>query len=126
MGTIETNINKQNDLTTHTVSGEIKAEEIIDKINSYYLGEVTKLILWDFSCAIIDNIKPKEIAQIAKLTNEFSKNRIGGKTALIVSSDLGYGFCRMYEIHHLILESPLNHMVFRNKAEALEWLRVNA
>jgi len=43
MGTIETQIDLERDLTIHTASGEISADEILRRIRSYYEGEVTRL-----------------------------------------------------------------------------------
>ena len=91
MGNIETDIDFQKDLTIHTVSGEITARELIEKIESYYSGRVTRLLLWDFSEASFGKIKADEVAKIAKLTKKYSQRRKGGKTALIFMSDVGYG-----------------------------------
>ena len=49
MAPIETSIDYPNDLTIHTVTGEVSAEEIIQRIEDYHSGRVTLRVIWDFS-----------------------------------------------------------------------------
>lgn len=123
MGTIETHSNKELNLTIHTVSGEVTAKELILEVETYYhLGEATRLILWDFSEASLTAITSKDVTWIAKHTSQYAGERIGGKTALVFSSDLGFGLGRMYDIRQDIEKSQLAHMCFRSRQEAMEWL----
>ena len=47
MATIETTIERDRDLTVHTVTGELTPEEILAKLDDYFKGEPTSRILWD-------------------------------------------------------------------------------
>jgi len=124
MGNIDTQIDTQKDLTIQIVTGEITAQEIIAAIESYYQGVATRLILWDISQASLKKIRSEEVAQVAKLTQKYSRLRERGKTALLFSSELGFGLGRMYDINQDVERSELTHMSFRNRDEALAWLGV--
>ena len=122
MGEIETFLDKQKDITVHTVTGEITAEELILKIEEYYSGESTKSILWDFTEASLEKITPGQVREIAEFTKERSEIRRGGKTALVFGSDLGFGLGRMFDTFQEIGDSKVEHMAFRDKQKAMEWL----
>ena len=126
MGTIETRIDLDRNLTTHTVSGEISAEDIRRRICSYYEGEVTGLLLWDFSDADIERASASDVRSLVELTNERVERRLGGKTALVFSSTFAYGMGRMYDLSKEVDDHLVRHASFRDLKTALEWLGVPA
>jgi hypothetical protein len=126
MGTIETTIDPDRDLTIHTVTGEISAGEIRCRIRSYYDGEVTSLLLWDFSAAEIGNITASDVRDLVELTNVLTSRRRDGKTALVFSSASAYGMGRMYDLSKEIGDPAIRHASFRDLKAALEWLGVAA
>src|SRR5450759_581240 len=98
MGTIDTQIDLEIDLTIHTASGEISADEILRRIRSYYEGQVTRLLMWDLSDADLRSLSASDVQNMVDLTNSLTAPRAGGKTALVVSTTLAYGMGRMYEL----------------------------
>lgn len=126
MGQIQTVIDKTKDLTIQTVTGEITAEEIINKIKEYYTGKTTSHILWDFSNASLGKISPEDIQKIVSLTKEFSHFRRDGKTAMVFSSQLGFGLGRMYDILHDVGKSKVTHKAFLDNESAMKWLANNS
>ena len=124
MGTIDTNIDLERDIVTHTVSGEITAGDIRDRISSYYEGEVTGLVLWNFSNADIGSISASDVRDLVELTNEHAKRRLGGKTAAVFSSSSAYGMGRMFELSKEVDDRGIGHASFRDLKAALEWLGV--
>ena len=122
MATIETSIDIDRQLTIHTVTGEVLSDEIAHKIKSYNESGPTKFILWDFSKAILNKITSSQIKAFVTLTMQYANLRKGGKTALVFSSDLGFGLGRVYDSHQELAESEIPHMTFRSKELALNWL----
>jgi len=77
MGTIETQIDLERDLTIHTASGEISADEILRRIRSYYEGEVTRLLMWDLSDADLRSLSASDVQNMVDLTNSLTAPRAG-------------------------------------------------
>lgn len=128
MGTIETHIDPEIDLTIHTASGVISPDEILRKIRSYYEeGEVTRLLMWDLTDADVRNISASDVQAFVDLTNALTEPRTGGKTALVVATSLAYGMGRMYELSKDAFdERGIGHGTFHDRKAALEWLGVPA
>jgi hypothetical protein len=128
VGTIETHIDLEKDLTIHTASGEISADEILRNIRSYYEeAEVTRLLMWDLTDADVGNLSASDVRSFVDLTNSLTKERAGGKTALVVATPLAYGMGRMCELSKDASdEHGIGHRTFRDRKAALEWLGVPA
>jgi len=124
MGTIETQIDLERDLTIHTASGEISADEILRRIRSYYEGQVTRLLMWDLSDADLRSLSASDVQNMVDLTNSLTAPRAGGKTALVVSTTLAYGMGRMYELSKDAFGDEIDRKMFRDREAALEWLEV--
>jgi hypothetical protein len=122
MAIIDTSIDIDRQLTIHTVTGEVLSDEISNKIKTYNESGPTKFILWDFSEASLKKITSSQIEAFVTLTKQYSNLRKGGKTALVFSSDFGFGLGRVFDIHQDLVESEIPHMTFRSKELALNWL----
>ena len=122
MALIETTVDKNRQLTIQTITGEATFDEIARAIKTYYEGVVTKFVLWDSSQALFDKVKASEVEALAAVAKRYSSCRQGGKTALVFSSDLGFGIGRMFDTHHEILASKISHASFRSREEAFKWL----
>jgi len=126
MGTIETSIDLDRDLTVHTVCGEVSADDVRSRIRSYYEGEVTRLLLWDFTGAEIGDITASDVRDLVELTNSYAARRSGGKTALVFSLASAYGMGRMYDLSKEADDRLVYHASFRDLKAAMEWLGVAA
>lgn len=122
MSNINTSVNKQQNITTNIVSGEISANDILNRIEEFYHGYITKYILWDFSDASFKNISSDDITKIVALSNKYTQTRNGGKTAMVFSSKFGFGLGRMFDIQKDIADREVSHMSFQDKNDALNWL----
>jgi hypothetical protein len=122
MAIIETSIDIDRQLTIHIVKGELSYDEIYQKVMTYNESGPTKFILWDLTDASLSSLQAYQVGSLAQLTRQYSSLRKGGKTVLVVSSDLGFGLGRMFDTHHDILASDIPHMTFKNKELALKWI----
>ena len=77
--------------------------------------------LWDMGKIDFSEIDEEFIQKIIAMRRKFPE-RGNAKVALITSSDLGYGLGRMYEIFSEVAEMSQNIYVFRNHADAENWL----
>lgn len=124
MSAIITHLDHRNDLTTHTLEGPITAEDIIATIEAYYSGEPTHYIVWDFSEVTLNQCKEENLKSIAVAANKCAKQRDGGKTALVLPSDLQFGLGRMYETFAELENAPIPVRSFRSMPEAMAWLGI--
>ena len=119
---IETSIDYPNDLTIHTVKGDVNAEEIIQRIEEYNSGKVTLRVIWDFSDAIIEDSSNEKLRSVLAAAGKYNEVRKGGKAALVSTKTFLFGLERMYGILTEIKDSPVEHRAFRNMEDAKEWI----
>jgi hypothetical protein len=122
MAPIETSIDYPNDLTIHTVKGDVNAEEIIQRIEEYNSGKVTLRVIWDFSDAIIEDSSNEKLRSVLAAAGKYNEARKGGKAALVSTEAFLFGLERMYGILTEIKDSPVEHRAFRNMEDAKEWI----
>jgi len=119
---IETVVDKQNDLTIHKCSGGITADEFKEAIHSFYNGNPTMNVVWDFSKASLADTPATVVKQLSMLVQKLGCCRKNGKSAVIASRDLEYGMARMFQIMTENGEIPFTIRVFRSFNEAKKWL----
>lgn len=122
MSPIQTVIDPQRNLTIHTVNGSILVSEVIASVDTYYKGTTTQMAIWDFSAATFEKIKSQEVALLSHFTNHIPDTHQARKTALIFSSDEGYGLGRMYDSRKEMSCPEHAHMCFRAIEDAFNWL----
>jgi hypothetical protein len=122
MAPIETSIDYPNDLTVHTVKGDVNAEEIIQRIEEYNAGKVTLRVIWDFSDASIEDSSSEKLRSVLAAAGKYNEARKGGKAALVATEAFLFGLERMYGILTEIRDSPVEHRAFKNMEGAKEWI----
>jgi hypothetical protein len=122
MATIDTTNDLSLQLTIHTITGEVSPEEISNKIKTYSESGPTEFVLWDFSKAELSKITFSHVETFIALTKQYSSYRKRGKTALVFSSNLGFGLGRIFDTRLELMESKIPYMTFRSKEDALKWL----
>lgn len=122
MALIETVVNELQDLTVHTIAGEVTGDEIIEKTQDGLTRPYTRYVLWDFTQAHATDLSIEKIQQILIIGKKLAEARKTGKTAIVVPQDLGFGLGRMYEAYSEIESFPTENRVFRTLSQAWEWL----
>lgn len=114
----------EGDLLTLTLEGEYAPEDVIERFLSAMSGPkcpdpVTLLV--DVSASASLATRPTDqIRLVAERLGEF-KNRIGGRCAVVAASDVNFGLSRLGAVYS---EGVGVHVeVFRDRAQALAWLR---
>ena len=126
MSTIKTTFDDQKDLTVHDIVGELSSDDIIGKLKDYYTGDkITSLVMWIFLQADVSAITTGDLRKILYFTKEYAHSRSGGKTALVVSKDLGFGLARIFEAFVEIEKFPFELSTFRSVNDAEMWLGIN-
>ncbi len=123
---IEAHTNGELDLRTYRVSGVVTADEIRRAVEEYYSGQVTSRVLWDFSEADLRSVTMDDIRSLVVLSRRHAAQRPGGRTALVFGSMDAYGLGRVFQILQELEETVVEHGVFREQAEALEFLGLDA
>jgi hypothetical protein len=122
MAPIHTTVDIEHQLTIHTVTGEATAGEIILVIQTQNEALATKYILWDFSKASVHHLEASDVHDIVAVQQRYSHRRQGGKTAILVASDLVHGMSRMYDSYQQINNTEIVRKILRDKEQALQWL----
>lgn len=122
MGTINRSFEKENDLTIFTVIGETNAKELIEQLELFLAGELTSLVLWDFTKGTMAKIPADGLREIVRKGKRHGVRRKGGKTALVFSKDVDFGVGRMFGIFADIMELGFETKSFRDIGSARQWL----
>lgn len=120
---INHSLDKNLDLRINTCIDNISMPEIEKNIEEFYRGKPTKNVLWDMTNASINNLSTADVNKLASMVTDLGHSRDGGKTAIVASQDLLFGFSRMFGS----LSSSKNHIaeiqVFRKIEEAIAWIK---
>ena len=107
--------------TVHEAHGNIVYKELLEELIDFYENNLTLHCIWDFTNATISDLSKDQIRNLAEKGAEYSKRRIGGKTAWVVSDKLTYGICRMAQTIGLNKDVKVELKIFYSKAKALRW-----
>ena len=72
--------------------------------------------------ALQHHATPQDVRQIAHFILGHGEQVQGGRAAVVVAEDVGFGMARMLEL--LTEDSPLTIGVFKNRKEAYDWLGI--
>jgi hypothetical protein len=116
---------REKSLTFHKVKGLLSAVEFMSAASVFYSGNTALNVFWDFTEVDLSKISPDELRQIVREIRICANAREGDKTALVFSTDFGYGLGRMIETFSEIENMPFELRSFRSFEKAEEWLGVN-
>ncbi len=119
---ITTKVDYDNQLTTHTVIGEVTFEDAVTTLNQFWEGQQTINVLWDIRKGVVADVSPKEAKIISNYIKYYSKKHPESRSAIVVSGDLEYGLSRMVQALGEIRGLSLQTGVFRSFKEAILWL----
>lgn len=114
------------EVTVREVTGSPTGREVGAAVQSFYRGVPTKYIVWDVTNGSMSNLSTDDLQALVAYVREVAHMRAGGKTAIIVPNDLGFGLGRMIEAYGSLNELPFDFRAFRSKSDALEWLGLRA
>ena len=125
MAEITTHVDHSKELTIHTIVGVVTGREILDKVREVLEGTPTRFVIWDFSAADVTAVSRDAMEQAVGVNKALGGVRRGGKTALILTSDLAFGLGRVYETLMQLREAPFELQAFRSLEEAGAWLGID-
>ena len=94
----------------------------MSEIDRFYAGPITRHVLWNLGEATFTTLNPIDVERISLAAAPWVKTRTSGKSAVVATSDLGYGFSRMYQAYRDINMVVLPYKSFRVRQEAIDWL----
>ena len=118
---VTSEVDHENQVTIFEVTGVATFEEGLETNKTFYAGDPTKNVIWDFSKADLSNITNEQFRSIVDSVKNLTGKREGGKTAFLVSRDLEYGISRMIGMFTEMNISPLQTQVFKSMDEAIQW-----
>ena len=124
IGTIETTFDLSRDLTVIRAVGLMEADDFRQWTAAYYSGVVTRLHLWDVTCADLSRMTVADIEEDIMVTQNVAEKRRGGKTAFVTANDLDFGISRMGEMRYEMEIGSIAYQTFRTLDEAQKWLGV--
>lgn len=123
---ITSQVDKTKNMVIYTLTGELTLDEIQSTIQSFWEAhELTLNALWDARSAKLTNLKSSDMESLTALIGQYRhrfKERKGGKSAVVASSDLQYGLSRIVGAFYEIENFPTQLRTFRQMDEAIQWL----
>ena len=120
MADIYTEVDKQKDLTTITVTGLLTADDITNAINNFYRNP-TRLVLWDANDSKLNELSVVDLEKATKMISQLKTHNSEGKTAFVVEGD-GFSLGVLFEGLTKIENLPREYRSFTSHEEALRWL----
>jgi hypothetical protein len=120
---IQTRIDPETGFRTHTVTGEIRMDDVRRTLEETYAHPDFRAeagAIWDLRDATA-KLATEEVRHLADFVGKLAGGAAAGKVALLVPSDLESGTARMYE-SILGGQSSKPIMLFRDTLEAERWL----
>lgn len=116
-------VDRQKLLTKIAGSGELTHHDIAASFKSYYKNP-TPHVIWDLSEATLKSISSEQVKDLADLLDDYRKDAVSGRSAIVSPEDLTYGIARMFEtMVNLAGPHPLRETLsFRSADEALAWI----
>lgn len=125
MSTITTEFDQQDNLITHTASGEILLPDFVQAIRDALVHpDFIKgmNVIWDLTNATLKNAEVSDIHNLIKFLDYHIEDRGKNfKVAIIANSPLEFGLSRMYEALSETL--PFTKQVFKDPIDALIWIK---
>ncbi len=120
---VSTVIDRTKGLVTHTGTGSLSVEEITKAFEARIENPDFRTgmkVLWDFSGATLSSLSTSGVRRLVGLNTKHADARGGGMSAIVVSRDVDYGICRMFET--LAQDLPWRTTVFRDLESAMRCL----
>ena len=122
---IEAKIDERRGLAEVVLSGEVTESELSTTFDRYFSESWSALPLGllDLRDLVATDVSAASIHKAAsRAQNDVDPRLESGKFAIVAPRDFLFGMARMYEI--LRSDSPVEVRVFRDRAEALQWLGI--
>ena len=110
------------DLTIVTITGVPTFDEILAVVETFYGGQPTKKVIWNWGESDPSQLTPTDLERLANLPVRHSGLRQDGKTAMVAPDDLSFGISRMFETFGEPESLPFTLKVFHNLGDALKWI----
>ena len=127
MAPIDTQTDRSKNLTIHVCTGKISVDETLTALRKFWLGEVTKAVLWDMVEAK-PNLHEPEIHKIDTFLQQIQQQKLGykrrgGRTALVGTSQYIFRIVRQFKAWaDTVGDIAFEFQVFNDIEEAMQWL----
>ena len=113
------------DVTIRKIFGVLTFDEIMKILKKSYTRNPTKHSVWDLLEASLKQLKFEDFERLGDFVMQYASLRAGGKTAIVASNDLEYGFGRIIDSLAESKNAPIATRTFRNLSEAAKWIGVD-
>lgn len=121
---IEKTIDDAGTLATFKVTGEVHDKAMKSALDSFYRGQTTTKVLWDFREAVVSDIENPDVRGVAEYVKRNTDAKGDRKAALVFSKEGYYGLGRMFEMLSESMQSPLQIKAFQSLDDAYRWLEI--
>ena len=124
--TISSTIDRNSNLTTFILEGQLEADEVLSSLKPIYEDPdhpPTLNIIWDLQEIIPDQtIKDEDLKRIVTYLSRNAEKRVGGKTAIVARAEFEYSASKKFELFVQLEGISIAVGVFRSLGEAMLWL----
>jgi hypothetical protein len=110
------------DLTIATVKGTPTFNEIVSALKSFYGGQPTKKVVWNWTGSDPSHLTVTELERLASFPARYRDHRRGAKTAMVAPDDLAFGISRMFQTFGELNSLPFTLKVFHTLDDAFLWI----
>src|SRR5688572_32924018 len=122
MGSITQSFDPGNSRTLFTIVGEADAHEVLTSVLAFLQEAPTQQVLWDIRGGKLTALSTYDLKMIVDRAGPFTDVRAGGQTAIVVTREVDFGLCRMFQAFAEMAEVPFAILVARDIDEAQRWL----
>lgn len=118
-------INEEDEITTISGSGVIGMEQFKSGMETVFMGEVTRYMIWDLTQADISSLDHEAIRSIVTNARFIAHSRTNGKTAILVPDQESLEKEDMVNALTQFADHLATIRIFMTKEEALAWFNEN-
>jgi hypothetical protein len=121
MAEITFDVDPANDLAFFVVNGIVSADEIIAVAREQASFKMAKHLV-DMTEANFSSLDVSNLTAITEVFSEFDNVRSGGRTAVVISSDVDESMVKLFASLSALADSPIVYKITTSRNEALAWL----
>ena len=120
MAEISIRSDRDSDLTTITIKGDLREDDFHNSLSEYFRGESTLNTLYDLTEGDCSNIPSKYYIGLIRVGRAYAQE--GARSAMVFSNPVDFGIGRMIESHCESIGYKSELACFHSVSEARDWL----
>lgn len=126
MNSVETHVDRSQNLTIFMVPEAATAADYIKVIEEVYTSDPTSDFLWDFAASSLHLLDNQDFEEIAKTAIKYAHLRTNPRTAIVVHKSMEKAVMKLYSFISQMAGSPITYEIFETRETAMNWFSENS